>query len=147
MNLEKRVADFIKKHHVLTLSTAVENKPYSCNCFYAYNQEDNVLIFTSDYQTKHIQDALKNNYVSGSIVLETSVVGKIRGVQFNGFIFEAKENDLKKYKKFYLKRFPFAVLSSTAIWYVELTFVKMTDNRLGFGKKIIWHKDDLQKTI
>ena len=26
------------------------------------------------------------------------------------------------------------------LWIVDLTFIKMTDNRLGFGKKIIWEK-------
>lgn len=140
MELEKRVVDFIKEHHVLTLSTAVDNKPYSSNCFYAYNEEDNVLIFTSDYKTKHINDVKENNYVSGSIVLETSVVGKIQGIQFNGIMHESKDNLLKKYKKIYLKRFPFAILKATAIWHIDLTFIKMTDNRLGFGKKLIWRK-------
>ncbi len=138
--MEKRIIDFICEHHVLTLSTATDNKPYSCNCFYAYDATDNVLIFTSDTSTKHIQDAQQNNFVSGSIVLETSVVGKIRGIQFNGFLHEAKADLLKKYKNIYLKRFPFAILKNTALWYVDLSFIKMTDNRLGFGKKLIWEK-------
>ncbi len=140
MGIDEKITEFIKGHHVLTLSTSVENIPYSCNCFYAYNEEDNVLICTSDYETKHIKDVIKNNVVSGSIVLETSIVGKIQGLQFNGIMNEAKDDILKKYKKFYLKRFPFAVLKNTAIWYIDLTFLKLTDNRLGFGKKIIWKK-------
>lgn len=140
MILEKRVVEFIKEHHVLTLSTAVENKPYSCNCFYAYHEDDNVLIFTSDIETKHIKDVKQNNYVSGSIVLETSVVGKIRGIQFNGLMYEAIDESYKKYNKTFLKQFPFAVLKNTALWYVDLSFIKMTDNRLGFGKKLIWEK-------
>lgn len=140
MIIDKRIIDFMEEHHVLTLSTSVDNKPYSCNCFYAYCKADNVLIFTSDSETKHIKDALINNYISGSIVLETSVIGKIQGIQFNGFIFEVKDEVSKKYKKIYLKRFPFAILKNTALWFVELTFIKMTDNRLGFGKKLIWNK-------
>jgi uncharacterized protein YhbP (UPF0306 family) len=140
MQLDTKIIEFIKEHHVLTLSTSVENKPYSCSCFYAYYEAENVLIFTSDYDTKHIKDVIQNNFVSGSVVLETSIVGKIQGIQFNGLTKEAKDDNLKKYKNIYLKRFPFAILKSTAIWYVELTFIKMTDNRLGFGKKIIWEK-------
>lgn len=142
MKLEYRVVEFIKEHHVLTLSTAVDNTPYSCNCFYAYHEDDNVLICTSDYKTKHIKDALQNNNVSGSIVLETSIVGKIQGVQFNGIMSEATDELFKKYKKAYLNRFPFAILKNTALWVIDLTFIKMTDNRLGFGKKIIWKKND-----
>jgi uncharacterized protein len=35
-------------------------------------------------------------------------------------------------------RFPVAALMDTRLWIVRLTFIKMTDNRLGFGKKLIW---------
>ncbi len=138
MKIDEKIISFIKEHHVLTLSTAIDNKPYSCNCFYAFDADDNVFICTSDTTTKHIKDVLQNNFVSGSIVLETSVVGKIRGLQFNGYMHKAEQNLLHKYKKKYLKRFPFAILKNTTLWYIHPTFLKYTDNRLGFGKKIIW---------
>jgi uncharacterized protein YhbP (UPF0306 family) len=38
----------------------------------------------------------------------------------------------------YLKRFPYAALSGTPVWIVEITYAKFTDNRLGFGKKLVW---------
>lgn len=135
---EKRIVDFIKKHHVLTLATSNNNNPYCCNCFYVYLKEENMLVFTSDKTTKHISDATKQNYVAGSIMLETNVVGKIQGIQFNGIIEEPKDELLKKVNKAYLKRFPYAVLMDTTMWVVKLSFIKMTDNRLGFGKKLIW---------
>ena len=106
--MDKKIIDFINEHHVLTLSTSNNNKPYSCNCFYAYLPDENMFVCTSDEKTKHVQDIRKNNYVSGSVVLETKIVGKIQGIQFNGNIFEPKEDLLKKSKKKYLKRFPFA---------------------------------------
>lgn len=140
MNLDQRVIEFIKEHHVLTLSTSVDNKPYSCNCFYAYNETDNVLIFTSDTSTKHIKDALQNNYVSGSIVLETKTIGKIQGIQFNGYLHQVDDLEKNEYKKNYLSQFPYAILKKIKLWYIKLSFIKMTDNRLGFGKKIIWEK-------
>ena len=40
-------------------------------------------------------------------------------------------------KKKYLKRFPYARLMETTLWTLKLSFVKYTDNRLGFGKKLI----------
>lgn len=140
MDLDKRIVDFIKKHHVLTLSTSVENKPYSANCFYTFDEKESLLIFTSDKETKHIQDVMQNNFVSGSIVLETTIIGKIQGIQFNGIMNESQTDFYKKHKLEYLKRFPFAVLNNTPLWYIELTFIKFTDNRLGFGKKLIWQK-------
>ncbi len=137
-NPSKRIAEFINEHHVLTLATSNNNQPYCANCFYTYLENENVLVFTSDKETKHIIDALQQNYIAGSIVLETKTVGKIQGIQFNGEI-SKPENEIEKIaKKAYLKRFPYAVLMKTQLWIVNLSFIKMTDNRLGFGKKIIW---------
>ena len=51
---------------------------------------------------------------------------------------ELKNDLLKKVKKAYLKRFPVAMLMKTTLWVVEPTLMKYTDNRMGFGKKLIW---------
>ena len=139
--IDKRIIKFINKHHVLTLATSRNNIPYSANCFYVYFEDENMLVFTSDHETKHAQDALIQNIVGGSIVLETNVIGKIQGVQFQGRMYEPKVELLKKVKARYLKRFPVAMLMKTNLWVVELSFLKFTDNHLGFGKKLIWGKE------
>lgn len=136
--IDKRIIKFINEHHVLTLATSYSNFPYCANCFYVYLQEENCLVFTSDKTTKHIKDIFDQKLVAGSIVLETNIVGKIQGIQFQGIIEEPKKELLNKVKKAYLKRFPIAMLMKTTLWCVKLTFIKYTDNRLGFGKKIIW---------
>ena len=138
---DKKIIEFIKKHHVLTLATSVNNIPYCANCFYVYLKDENMFVFTSDNDTKHVQDVLLNNYVGGSVVLETSIVGKIQGIQFNGKMYLPGGDLKKKAKKTYMKRYPFAVLMKTQLWVVDLDFIKLTDNRLGFGKKLIWRKD------
>lgn len=138
--IDKRIIKFIKKHHVLTLATSVNNQAYCANCFYALIEDENMLVFTSDKNTKHIQDVEQNNFVGGSIVLETRVVGKIQGVQLNGILSEPKDELLKKARRAYLKRFPYAALVETTLWTLDLTFLKFTDNTLGFGKKLIWKK-------
>jgi uncharacterized protein YhbP (UPF0306 family) len=74
------------------------------------------------------------------VVLETPIIGKIRGIQFQGLVSEPEGEDLPLAKSAYLKRFPVAMLMDTHLWMVELTHIKMTDNKLGFGKKIIWIK-------
>ncbi len=137
-NIDKRIVDFIHEHHVLTLATSKNNEPYCANCFYVYIENENILVFTSDRTTKHIKDTKEQNLVAGSIALETKIIGKIRGIQFQGFIKQPEGEYLKKVKKAYLKRFPIAMLMKTTLWTVELTFIKYTDNRLGFGKKLIW---------
>lgn len=138
---DKRIVDFINKHHVLTLATCFEEEPYCANCFYVYLEDDNSLVFTSDYETKHIKQASHNIYVAGSIVLETSIIGKIQGVQFQGIISRPEDDLYEKARSAYLKRFPIAMLMKTTLWVVDLTFLKFTDNRLGFGKKLIWEQE------
>jgi len=142
MNIpDKKFVKFINTHHVLTLATSVNDIPYCANCFYVYLEKENMFVFTSDNETKHVQDAMENNYVGGSVVLETNVVGKIQGIQFNGSMFLPEGDLKKKTNKAYMKRFPFAKLMNTQLWVIELDFLKLTDNRLGFGKKLIWRKN------
>jgi hypothetical protein len=138
--MEKRIVEFIQEHHVLTLATSRDNLPYCANCFYVYDETGNQLFFTSDMNTKHVEDALAQNQVAGSIMLETKTVGKIRGIQFRGIMEELTGEAYKKARVAYVKKFPYAILKQTALWRVQLTFIKFTDNRLGFGKKIIWEK-------
>lgn len=139
--IDKRIIKFFKKHHVFTIATSVGNEPWCANCFYAYIEEGNLLVFTTDLSTEHGQAFLKNKIVSGTVVLETFVIGKIRGIQFKGNVFEPGGDLLSKAKKAYLTRFPPAVLMDTHLWIIALTRIKMTDNRLGFGKKLSWNND------
>jgi uncharacterized protein len=138
--IDQRAIKFFRKHHVLTIATTVENEPWCANCFYVYLEEENALVFTTDKETRHGKEFLRNNLVAGSVVLETLVVGRIRGIQFQGIVSEPEGELLSKAKWAYLKRFPPAVLMNTHLWVVDLTLIKMTDNRLGFGKKLIWNK-------
>ena len=139
--MEKRITDFIKKHHVLTLATSNKGLPWVAHCFYAYLEDKNVFVITSGRDTKHIQDLEDGNEVAASIVLETSVVGKIQGIQLRGRLNESEGEMLKAVKNAYVMRFPFAALMDTTLWVLEVEYVKMTDNRLGFGKKLIWEKE------
>ena len=139
--IDSRIITFFKRHHVLTIATTVGNEPWCANCFYAYLEEENSLVFTTDSDTRHGKEFLMNPLVAGSVVLETLVIGKIRGIQFQGTVSEPGGELLNKAKWAYLKKFPPAVLMDTHLWVVKLTKIKMTDNRLGFGMKLIWSQE------
>jgi len=99
---------------------------------------ENLLVFTSEHRTRHVQSAGQNDKVAGAVALETKQVGLIRGVQFEGRIFEPSEELREKAKRAYLARFPYAILRPAPFWIIELHTIKFTDNRLGFGKKLLW---------
>ena len=136
--IDRRIVKFFRKHHVLTVATTVNDEPWCASCFYVYLEEENALVFTTDTDTRHGQEFLKNPLVAGTVVLETVVIGKIRGIQFQGIVSEPGEELASKANSAYLKRFPVAMLMDTRLWIVRLTLIKMTDNRLGFGKKLLW---------
>ncbi len=139
--IDGRIIRFFRRHHVLTVATTVNNEAWCANCFYVYLKEENALVFTTGPETRHGQEFLKNKMIAGSVVLETRIIGLIRGIQFQGIVTEPEGSLLGKAKSAYLKRFPVAMLMKTNLWVVELTCIKMTDNRLGFGKKLIWRKE------
>lgn len=139
--LDKRIIRFLHKHHVMTLATSDDNKPYCCTCFYFYDEKINEFLVTSDFGTRHITEVIKQPYVSGAIALETSMIGKLQGIQFTGTMSELMEEDFSKAKTSYIKRFPVAAFSKLQLWRIEPDFIKFTDNRLGFGKKMVWQKN------
>ena len=133
--VDKKIVKFLEQHHVLSLATiAADGSPYCCACFYAYDKEENAIIFTSDSATLHAQQMAADARVAISIVLETKVVGRIEGIQICG---TAKQGTAKD-KLTYIARFPYAAVMPLNIWRVEPHFMKLTDNKLGFGKKLIW---------
>ena len=134
--MEERIVKFIKCHHVLTLCTTSDGVPYCAACFYAYDAERNQLVFTSDDHTRHATEMAANPRVACAITLETRIVGKVQGVQICG---TAQPGD-EQARRCYIKRFPYAAAAPLRIWVVEPDFIKLTDNTLGFGKKLIWTK-------
>ncbi len=137
---DPKITTFLKKHHVLTLATVSGDQPWVANCFYAFVEEQMAFVFTSGYETRHIQEVAQNNKVAGNVVLETSIIGKIQGIQFSGTLTKAEGEALDKASSAYLKRFPFAALMDTTLWILSIDYLKMTDNRLGFGKKLVWER-------
>lgn len=138
----KEIRAFIARHHVLTLATTEDGQPHCSNMFYAYIPERNVFVFTSERHTLHASQALKNPQASASIVLETRVVGKVRGLQLRGEVRPVNESDEKHTKAAFLHRFPYTVVTELYLWVFTPGWMKLTDNTLGFGKKIIWQKNE-----
>lgn len=130
-----KIESFLSQHHVMSLSTCRDNEISSCNLFYAYDKELNSFVVASSKDTMHIQHILKNSSVAGTVVLETKTVTKIQGVQFRGEFVSLEDVSLKK---LYFKNFPYAIAMNPTLWQIKVNYFKMTDNKLGFGKKIIW---------
>lgn len=141
--VDRRIAAFIGKHHVLTLATQSADKaPWCCNLFYAYMKTENVFVFTSSDNTRHAQEALANAEVGASIVLESRVVGRLQGLQIQGCAVQPQGELHNRAAEAYYKRFPFARFMPAELWILVPRLMKYTDNTLGFGTKLLWTKNN-----
>ena len=140
--LHKRIISLLRRHHVLSIATVSERGPWCASCFYAWDEENNTLVVTTDPATRHGAEFRSNPSVAGTIALETKRVGRIRGAQFTGIVSEPTDEELKRARRIYLKRFPYAILIELHLWIITPDYIKLTDNRMGFGKKILWDRRD-----
>lgn len=132
-NLEK-IDKFLQKHHVMSLATFLDDEVSACSLFYAFDKATCSFVVASNDETNHIKHITNNPKIAGNIVLETKNVAKIQGVQFKGLFGHLEDDGLKK---LYFKTFPYALASKPKLWQIKVDYFKMTDNKLGFGKKII----------
>lgn len=85
--MDTKIEEFLKNQQSLTFCTSVDNQPYCANAFYACIKENNLIVFKSDKNTRHISEALKNEKVAGIILPDVSKIGTIKGIQFTGIFF------------------------------------------------------------
>lgn len=110
--------------------------------FYAWEKVRGVFIFTSEMHTLHSAQALANPAAAASILLETRTVGRLQGLQLRGRAAPVEEGMLGEARRAYIRRFPYAAAADLSLWEFAPEWMKLTDNTLGFGKKIIWMKDE-----
>ena len=135
----KNISAFIDEHHVMSLATNGDELSV-CSLFYAFSEKELSFIVASSDDTTHIKHIKQNKNVAGNILLETKAIGKIQGLQFRGEFSLLEDDELKK---LYLKNFPHAKVLKPKLWTIKINYFKMTDNRLGFGKKIIWESSSV----
>jgi len=133
-SLEKIIA-FIEKHHVMSLATVLQDELSVCSLYYVFDETSRSFIVASSDKTTHIKHIKENKNIAGNILLETDKVAEIQGLQFRGEFGSLQE---KKLKLHYFKKFPYALALNPTLWQIKVNSFKLTDNTLGFGKKIIW---------
>jgi hypothetical protein len=133
----EKIRSFLDEHHVMSLATASSDELSVCSLFYAFSLDKLSFVVASSDETIHIKHIKENSNIAGNILLETKTVGKIQGVQFRGIFSQAQDIELQE---LYFKAFPYAAIMKPKLWQIKVNYFKMTDNRFGFGNKIIWQE-------
>jgi uncharacterized protein YhbP (UPF0306 family) len=129
---------YLKKQHVLSLCATDGEDMWSANCFYIFNETRMAFWLMTEPDTRHGQLMLANPRIAGTVNGQPKTVLLIKGVQYRGRIQLLSGEQETLARVAYQKRFPVAKKVSAPLWEITLDEVKMTDNALGFGKKIVW---------
>lgn len=140
MNSIQALTEFLREHHVMTLSTSSENIPHSTPLFYAFDSQKMALIFTSEAHTRHMKEISQNKNISAGIYLETEEIGQIQGAQIWGI---AETDSSSEIREFYFKRFPMTrafllTQPKHEFCVIKINQARLIHNKLGFGKKLEW---------
>jgi uncharacterized protein YhbP (UPF0306 family) len=138
--LDDTILNYMEANKVFTIATSVGGVPYCANCFYAYHPAGNTLLFLSDEATRHISEALANPQIAGTIQNGVTAVAELQGIQFQGDFISPTAQEQEAFYTHYYEKFPFAKGRPAPIWGIQLNWIKMTDNTLGFGTKLSWER-------
>ncbi|WP_052959994.1 hypothetical protein [Photobacterium kishitanii] len=98
------------------------------------------LFIMTNKDSHHTQLMIMNKNIAGTISPQPKNIIDIKGIQFKGKIEELTNKDAEIANTIYYNKFPEAKFISAPIWEIKLTMLKMTDNSLGFGKKLFWRQ-------
>jgi len=145
--LRERLLRFLREHQVLALAvTEADGSAHAAGLFYAVDDDLQFYVVT-DPATRHGQAILANSSVAGTIQRDRQQWHEIQGVQFRGSCRQLTGAERTRGWEIYSARFPFLQqpnamltreLANTALWRIEPTWMRLIDNRAGFGHKEEW---------
>ncbi|HSK13146.1 MAG TPA: pyridoxamine 5'-phosphate oxidase family protein [Phnomibacter sp.] len=144
--IEQHISHFITRQTVASVACSDNDGHLICfNCYYAYDEEQQLLVFKTSDNSLHMQYLRERPQLAGTILPDKLNKLKVRGLQFTGQLLYNGESLAKNVSKLYYRRFPFAMAMEGNVYAIRLDRLKMTDNTLGFGTKLVW--DRVQSTV
>jgi uncharacterized protein len=137
------IRTFLKQNRVATICY-VDDKglPVCINCFYAFDDKFNLLVFKSSEGNKHEKASMNLSVFSGSVLPEHFDAFRPRGLQFSGKSMTTVRVKALELQKVYYKRYAFARILPGYIWAIELNRLKLVDQTVGIISKSTWKKED-----
>jgi uncharacterized protein YhbP (UPF0306 family) len=141
--MEERINKFIKKQTCANICCVDEKRsPYCFSCFYSFNSEEGLIYFKSPLDTHHSKLIFANPNIAGTILPDKLNVLHVKGIQFVGVVLSPDHVLTENASSHYHKKYPFALAMPGEIWTVQVNYIKITDSKLGFGKKIVWQREE-----
>lgn len=137
-----KIVSYLSSQASLSLCCIDDGVPYCCTCFYVLDVQRMALYFSSSLNTHHASVMLKIPQVAGTVADQTRSVTHLQGVQYQGRVRLLADDEEKRARHLFCTSYPIAKLKKAPMWEIMLTTLKMTNNKLGFGKKLLWSRHD-----
>ncbi len=153
--LRSRLLAFLHRHQVLTLAvTTAPAQPHAAALFYAVDEQLRFYVVT-DPETAHGQAMAAGKLLAGTIQADQQQWHQVQGVQFHARCEQLSSRARRKGWDLYTVRFPFlltnpvltSALAKTALWRITPDWIRLVDNRLGFGHKEEWRRHRRQPVL
>ena len=105
------------------------------------------MYFKSSDGAHHSALLAGNPFVAGTILPDKLNKLIVRGIQFQGEVLEPFHPLAKDASESYHKKHLMALAIKGNVITIRLNAVKMTDSRMGFGKKIAWKRNEQETTV
>lgn len=144
-DLATTVAQYLQRHHVMTLATCGAGGPWAAAVFYV--SVGPVLYFLSSPTSRHCRDLAANPRCAATVQQDTGEWQRIQGVQLEGLAVELPGDEERLARLHYARKFPLvgqpehapapiAAALAKVRWYrLQPTQLHFIDNSRGFGQR------------
>lgn len=142
-NINEKIISFLEQQTCATICCIdEEGKPYCFSCYYVFSKENYVLYFKSSTEAFHSALLAKNPIIAGTIMPNKVSQLVTRGIQLQGEMLPQQHPLTKDAYAQYHKKFAVALAIKGEVFTIQVNEIKMTDSKLGFGKKIYWKRHE-----
>lgn len=143
--LAQTVAQFLRRHHVMTLATCGAAGPWAAAVFYV--NVGPALYFLSSPHSRHGRDLAQDPRCAATVQQDTGDWTRIQGIQLEGRAVALEGDEAQLARRHYGEKFalvgqaqlapaPIAAALAKVRWYrLQLAQLHFIDNRRGFGHR------------
>jgi uncharacterized protein YhbP (UPF0306 family) len=139
--MDNIIIEFLEKQTCASICCLDEdNRPWCFSCFFIFNPGEGLLYFKSSPGANHSSMMKKVPLIAGTVLPDKLNKLRTQGIQFEGVVLDSMDRLTLGASQYYHKKNPLALAIPGDVWTIQVNRIKMTDSKMGFGKKIAWYR-------
>jgi len=146
MEFKERVAHihkFISNQTVASICCTNGNgELHAFCCYFAFDAAAGLLYFKTGEQNQHMKWMQEHPQIAGTILPDKLNKLQVKGIQLNGTLLPVGDVATQQASKRYHIKYPLALAMQGTVQTIRIDQLKMTDNSVGFGTKLVWEREE-----